>query len=162
MKLKIFFALCCCFLLNACYMHLTNNQLAMLHRDMTPDEVHEITKLNPQSVYEITLGDTLFHFHKYQMRSGSTPVSSPYVYSGFGPDGMAAGYGYGNGTTPASVDYFFLYQNGKLLFWGYPYEYNREGDPVLNKTIGLMREDANKYLIIDNTRNDEDDEDDEW
>lgn len=29
-------------------------------------------------------------------------------------------------------DYFIVYENEKLLYWGYPYEFNRHPDPLLN------------------------------
>ncbi len=30
-------------------------------------------------------------------------------------------------------DYFAVYENEKLLYWGYPYEFNRHPDPLLNE-----------------------------
>jgi hypothetical protein len=30
-------------------------------------------------------------------------------------------------------DYFAVYENGKLLYWGYPYEFNRHPDAMLNE-----------------------------
>lgn len=30
-------------------------------------------------------------------------------------------------------DYFAVYENDKLLYWGYPYEFNRHPDPLLNE-----------------------------
>jgi len=30
-------------------------------------------------------------------------------------------------------DYFAVYENGKLLYWGYPYEFNKHPDATLNE-----------------------------
>lgn len=34
------------------------------------------------------------------------------------------------GTTAA--DYFSVFRNGKLMYWGHPFEFNRHADPLIN------------------------------
>lgn len=40
-----------------------------------------------------------------------------------------------------AADYFLLFKGPKLLYWGYPYEFNRYPDPVLNEIGAELQKD---------------------
>jgi len=43
---------------------------------------------------------------------------------------------YKRGFYPNYYDYFVAYEDNKVIFWGYPYEFNRHENPLINE-IGL-------------------------
>jgi len=104
---KIVLTLICIFTLAACTTYFTLSDSNNMQRDMTVEEVASKVSEAPVKEFDITI---------YSAPSKKYFVQVYDLYTG-----------------KYNSDYFAVYENGKLLYWGYPYEFNKHPDATLNE-----------------------------
>jgi len=85
---------------------MTLSDVAKLRKGMTVEESQRFTRISPKHIFILDTsegGDTI-EVHSYILSSGN----------------------YGS-------NYFLAYRNNQLIYWGYPHEFARSRDPLLNE-----------------------------
>jgi len=94
-----------CIVLSACAAFNLGNA-NRFQKGMTPDQVESIASKGPKKVVEFTIASIpaeTFTAMVFDLALGST-----------------------------AADYYAVFRNGKLYYWGHPYEFNRHPDKELN------------------------------
>ena len=88
----------------------TITDAASLHKGMTVEETRIVTKIEPVETVTInsTISGAMIEVHVYKLSSGDY-----------------------------ASNYLLSFEDGALLYWGYPHEYARENNPLLNE-IGKL------------------------
>ena len=85
---------------------MTLSHVGRLRKGMTVQESQQVTNISPNYVFLLDLseGDEIIEVHSYTLSSGDYHSK-----------------------------YFLAYQNNLLIYWGYPHEFARSRDPLLNE-----------------------------
>lgn len=99
--------------------HFTFNSLNLLKKGQTIEEVSDVVAKAPENTFKISLpSDSKFHYvvEQYKVEDG------------------------------IQVVFFCVYRDGKLFYWGYPYELNRHHDTTISE-IGIAATNAYNRTI---------------
>ena len=85
---------------------MTLSHVGRLRKGMTVQESQQVTNISPKYIFSLDLsdGDEITEVHSYILSSGDY-----------------------------TSNYFLAYQNNLLIYWGYPHEFARSKDPLLNE-----------------------------
>jgi len=85
---------------------MTLREVGRLRQGMTVEESQKVTNISPKYTFFLDTieADGTIEVHSYILTSG--------------------GY---------KSNYFLAYRNGQLIYWGYPHEFARSKDPLLNE-----------------------------
>ena len=85
---------------------MTLSHVGRLRKGMSIQESQQITNISPKHIFLLDLseGDEVAEVHSYILSSGDYHSK-----------------------------YFLAYQNNLLIYWGYPHEFARSKDPLLNE-----------------------------
>lgn len=100
-----------------------------LQKGMTSAKVQEVLSVDPKSTVTFAVpkgSNTTIVAMVFSMVVGSTNDSFIAI-----------------NTSKPKADYFVVFENDKLLYWGHPYEFNRHPDPRLNE-IGRIAVEMTK------------------
>lgn len=85
---------------------ITLRQVGKLRKGMTVEESQKVTTVPPKYTFPLGMikGEGAIEVHSYILTSGNY-----------------------------RTNYFLAYRNGRLIYWGYPHEFARSKDPLLNE-----------------------------
>lgn len=88
---------------------LFHQQLSVLDKGLTADQVISKLQLPPLSIHTSNVGSRTFEFHRYLLNNGLD-----------------------------SDSYFLAYEQQRLIYWGYVTEYRRQPDRELNIGLNFV------------------------
>ena len=85
---------------------ITLSQVGRLSKGMTVVDAQQVTTTSPKYIFVLDFSedDEIIEVHSYILNTGNY-----------------------------TSDYFLAYRNNRLIYWGYPHEFARSKDPLLNK-----------------------------
>ena len=95
--------------------------LAKLRMGMNPNEPPALMKVDPKKVFQWTMpetGDSVV-VQSYLLRSGDYHST-----------------------------YFIAYRNDSLIFWGYPHQFARSSDPVINAKVTITEKVRDVRIVV--------------
>ena len=103
----------------SCAPQMKLSDVGKLRKGMTIIESQRLTKISPKFTFAFDTIEGAIEVHSYILSSGD----------------------YGS-------NYFLAYKNNRLIYWGYPHEFARSKDPLLNeigeKAVGKLEQMGRK------------------
>lgn len=102
-----FIRIICIFLLSACGPVLTLSDVSNLRKGMSPTEAKELSVIEPKHIFNFEhpeTGEDNILIYVYELTSGTH-----------------------------SSNYLYMFVNNELYFWGYPHEFSRSNNSLINE-----------------------------
>jgi|GEM_PF-2407825 hypothetical protein len=137
-KIVVFIVLCTLF---SCKSYLIINTINKLHKGMTKEAVLKVLEYKPVKEFTITVNGQTYDVYDFEVKTYEVKT-----YSGF------VGVGRTNYFTQVQDnidDYYLLYFNGKLRYWGTLVEYSETEDYEISV---ISKELYNKVNLLNNVK----------
>lgn len=138
-KIAAFIVLCTLF---SCKSYLIINTINKLHKGMTKEAVLKVLEYKPVKEFTVTVNGQTYDVYDFEVKTYEVKT-----YSASGVrDGRTI---YSTGVQDNIVDYYLLYFNGKLRYWGTLVEYSETEDYEISV---ISKELYNKVNLLDNVK----------
>ena len=121
-------------LLVGCAGPITMNKIQHIEQDMTSDSLSSMVERKPTRVFTVVdpENDLEYQVQIFPMQTGITTTTTYGKYMTY------------TQTYPVTRNYAFLFHEDSLLFWGFPHEYARSGEPFIRRFAPLIMEALEK------------------
>jgi hypothetical protein len=121
-------------LLFSCVTGITMNEIQGIHRGMAHEEFKLQVKIAPRSAFPLEHDGVQYAVETYFMQTG-TRTQSNYVWTKYG--------GYTTTTqVPVYDDYYFVFDDKGLMFWGFMNEFQKSDDELVQQLAPQIATEA--------------------